>query len=79
MARTGTLKYSQLIPGDLMFYDGNGDHVVDHVDVYIGNGFSLDSSSSPAGVTIMPVGSGWYRDHYVHGRRIVPAPGSGSG
>jgi len=78
MARTGNLKYGQLIPGDLMFY-ASGGSTVDHVDVYIGNGFSLDSSSSPAGVTIMPVGSGWYRDHFVHGRRIVPAPGSGNG
>ena len=48
MARTGNLSYSQLIPGDLMFYDGDGNGVVDHVDVYIGNGFSLDSSSAPA-------------------------------
>jgi cell wall-associated NlpC family hydrolase len=76
MARTGNLGYNQLIPGDLMFY-ASGGSTVDHVDVYIGNGFSLDSSSSPGGVTIMPVGSGWYFDHFVHGRRIVPAPGSG--
>jgi cell wall-associated NlpC family hydrolase len=79
MARFGTLKYGGLIPGDMMFYDGDGNGGVDHVDVYIGNGFSLDSSNSPGGVTIMPVGTGWYRDHFVHGRRIVPAPGSGSG
>ena len=78
MARTGNVGYNQLIPGDLMFYDGDHNGVVDHVDVYIGNGFSLDSSSSPGGVTIMPVGSGWYFDHFVHGRRIVPAPGSGN-
>ncbi len=76
MARTGALKYGALIPGDMMFYASDGVHV-DHVDVYIGNGFSLDSSNSPGGVTIMAVGDGWYRDHFVHGRRIVPAPGSG--
>ena len=28
-----------------MFYDGNGDGTVDHVDVYIGNGYALDSSA----------------------------------
>ena len=71
MARFGTLKYDALRPGDLMFYDGNDDGTVDHVDVYVGNGYALDSSSSPGGVTIMWVGSGWYRDHFVHGRRIV--------
>ena len=72
MARTGHLKFDQLVPGDLMFYDGDDDGIVDHVDVYIGNGFSLDSSHTPGGVTIMWVGDGWYRDHFVHGRRILP-------
>ena len=54
-----------------MFYDGDGDGTVDHVDTYIGNGFALDSSSTPGGVTIMWVGDGWYRDHFVHGRRVL--------
>ena len=31
-----------------MFYDGDGNGVVDHVDVYIGNGWSLISSSMGA-------------------------------
>jgi hypothetical protein len=65
------LRYRDLLPGDLMFYDGDLDGTVDHVDVYVGNGWSLDSSSSIAGVTLMWVGSGWYREHFVHGRRIV--------
>ena len=65
------IAFRDLEPGDLMFYDGNEDGTVDHVDTYIGNGFALDSSSTPGGVTIMWVGDGWYRDHFVHGRRIV--------
>jgi cell wall-associated NlpC family hydrolase len=65
------LAYEELRPGDLMFYDGDGDRVVDHVDVYVGRGWALDSSFTPAGVTLMWVGSGWYRDHFVHGRRIA--------
>lgn len=73
MARYGRLGYRQLLPGDLMFYDGNDDGTVDHVDVYIGNGFALDSSNTPGGVTIMPVGEGWYREHFVHGRRVLPS------
>jgi cell wall-associated NlpC family hydrolase len=66
------LPYRDLVPGDLMFYDGNRDGRVDHVDVYVGNGWSLDSSSGVGGVTLMWVETGWYRDHFVHGRRIVP-------
>ena len=73
MATVGKLTYDDLQPGDLMFYDGDGDGRVDHVDTFIGNGWALDSSSTPGGVTIMWVGDGWYRDHFVHGRRVLPA------
>lgn len=58
-------------PGDLLFYDGDGDRVVDHVNVFIGRGWALDASSGYAGVTILSVRSGWYRDHFVHARRII--------
>ena len=72
MASVGSVGWKHLVPGDAMFYDGNGDHVVDHVDTYIGNGFAIDSSSTPGGVTLMWVGNGWYRDHFVHGRHVIP-------
>ena len=61
-----------------MFYDGDGDGVVDHVDTYIGNGYALDSSSSPGGVSIMWVARDpgthvdWYAEHFMWGRRILP-------
>ena len=76
MARMTDVKlgYSALRPGDLMFYDGDGDGTVDHVDVYVGSGWALDSSSSVGGVTLMWVKTGWYRDHFVHGRRVLPTP-----
>jgi cell wall-associated NlpC family hydrolase len=73
------ITYNHLEPGDIMFYDGDGDGVVDHVDTYIGNGYALDSSSTPGGVSIMWVGnshglygSDWYRTHFRWGRRILP-------
>ena len=72
MATSGNLTYDELQPGDLMFSDGDGDGRVDHVNMFIGNGWALDSSSTPGGVTIMWVGDGWYRDHFVHGRRVFP-------
>jgi len=67
------IPYGDLRPGDLMFYDGNGDKIVDHVDTYIGNGYALDSSSTPGGVTVMWVGDGWYREHFMWGRQILPS------
>ncbi|HLB39958.1 MAG TPA: NlpC/P60 family protein [Actinomycetota bacterium] len=66
------VRYDDLMPGDLMFYDGDRNGIVDHVDTYIGRGWALDSSSTPGGVTIMWVGRGWYREHFRFGRRILP-------
>jgi hypothetical protein len=75
MASTGyTVEFKDLRAGDLMFYDGDGSGTVDHVDVYIGGGWAIDSSSSLGGVTILNVADGWYRDHFVHGRRIIRVP-----
>lgn len=65
------LTYGELKPGDLVFYDGDGDGTTDHVDTYIGNGYALDSSSTPGGITVMWIGDGWYREHFLFGRRII--------
>jgi cell wall-associated NlpC family hydrolase len=70
MAAFATLKWKDIRPGDLLFYDGNGDRVVDHVDVYLGNGWAFDSGSSNAGVTITRVANSWYQDHFVGARRL---------
>jgi hypothetical protein len=72
MATIGHVRYGALSVGDLMFYDGDGDGRVDHVDTSIGSGWSLDSGSSNGGVTITFTGEGsWYDDHFVHGRTII--------
>jgi cell wall-associated NlpC family hydrolase len=75
MAAASNLRRSaNLLVGDMAFYDGDGDGTVDHVDVYAGNGWAIDSSSSVGGVSFMWVGDGsWYRDHYVKGRRVLPS------
>jgi cell wall-associated NlpC family hydrolase len=72
MAKFGAITWKNLMPGDLAFYDGDDNGTVDHVDVYVGNGFALDSSTS-VGTTLMYVADGWYRDHFVHGRRLIPS------
>ena len=65
------ITYDNAQPGDLMFYDGDSNGTVDHVDVFLGNGWALDSSSGQGGVTILRVGEGWYNDHFVHARSIM--------
>lgn len=72
MASVGKkIGWDEIRPGDLLFYDGNDDGTVDHVDTYIGNGWAIDSGSGNAGVTITRVSDTWYEDHFVHGRRII--------
>jgi len=65
------ISYGGARPGDLMFYDGDNNGTVDHVDVFLGNGWALDSSSGQGGVTILRVGEGWYNDHFVHARSVM--------
>lgn len=72
MASVGEkIKFDDIRSGDLLFYDGNDDGTVDHVNVYLGNGWALDSSSGAGGVSILKVDAGWYFDHFVHARRII--------
>jgi len=70
-ANGNRVKFADLRPGDIMFYDFDHNGVVDHVDTYVGAGFSLDSSSGVGGVTFMWTGSGAYADNFTHGRTIV--------
>jgi cell wall-associated NlpC family hydrolase len=57
--------------GDILLFDGSGGPEIDHADVFVGNGFALDSSTSIAGVTLMYIGEGWYRENFKWARRIV--------
>jgi hypothetical protein len=72
MASVGPrVRWKDLQPGDLLFYDGDADGTVDHVDTYIGNGWALDSGGSNGGVTITYVEDNWYQEHFVRARRIT--------
>ena len=65
------IHWDEIRPGDLLFYDGDDDGKVDHVDMYVGNGWAIDSGGSNAGVTFTYVSGTWYEDHFVHGRRVI--------
>ena len=72
MASVGKrLSFRETRPGDLLFFDGTGDGVVDHVSISLGRGWALDASDSYGGVSVIRVGSGWYRERFTHGRRII--------
>ena len=71
MTKRQRVPYDRLRAGDLMLYDPAGNGLIDHVDLYLGRGWALDSSSGAGGVIIVPVKSGWYRDHFKWGRDIM--------
>jgi hypothetical protein len=68
--------YSALKPLDLMFFQSDLGATtwpsIDHVGLYIGNGWMLHSSGGRDGVTISPVGDGWWNEHFKWGARVIP-------
>ncbi|GGA53008.1 C40 family peptidase [Paenibacillus physcomitrellae] len=60
---------SQLIPGDLVFFNTSGSGV-SHVGVYVGDGKFAHASSSK-GVTISKLSESYYVNRYVGAKRIM--------
>jgi cell wall-associated NlpC family hydrolase len=72
-ATPSKIAFAYLRTGDMMlFADGGGGtwSDADHVGVYLGNGWMVHSTGSNAGVAIEWAGSGWWRDHFLWGRRL---------
>jgi cell wall-associated NlpC family hydrolase len=64
------VSFSNLKIGDLMFFAS--DHkTVDHVGIYVGNGWMVHSTGSSDGVVVEWVNDGYYRDTYMWGRRLI--------
>lgn len=72
-AKNGTyIKKSNLLPGDLVFFDTNGgSNRINHVGIYIGNGKFIQASSSHSGVAISSINSGFYAETYITARRVL--------
>jgi NlpC/P60 family len=68
---TTQISYGNLVIGNLMFFASDGVHSsshVDHVGIYVGNGWMMHSTSG--GPQLETVASGWYHDHFVWGRAL---------
>jgi cell wall-associated NlpC family hydrolase len=49
---------SQMVPGDLIIYDGEG-----HVAMYVGDGYIIDAPHTGADVERIPYSTSWYVDN----------------
>jgi NlpC/P60 family/S-layer homology domain len=73
--------FAGLRVGDLMFFSSNGGdqwYDVNHVGLYVGNGWMIHSSGSTDGPVIEWVADGYYRNNFVYGRRLIGVPPRGS-
>ena len=50
---------SELQPGDLVFFDGQG-----HVSIYVGNGLMIDAPRTGEQVRLLPLDTDWYAANY---------------
>ena len=57
---------NQLQTGDLVFFNG-----LDHVGIYVGDGYFVDSPHTGAAVRIDNLGEPWYAARYDGARRVV--------
>lgn len=69
LANGYSVSYSNLQPGDLVFF-GSGSSA-DHVGMYIGNGNIVHAANSRSGVIITSLSSSWYANNYLCARRIA--------
>ena len=63
----------QLQPGDLVFFNK-----LDHVGIYIGNGYIVDAPHTGANVRIDSLGDAWFAANYDGAKRIVGAQFGGA-
>lgn len=63
---------SELVPGDLLFFNTGGDSVISHVGMYIGEGQYIHSTNGTGnGVTISSLSDGYATSTYVGAKRIL--------
>lgn len=71
-ANTGTaVSKSELIPGDIVFFNNTSSGALGHVGIYIGNGNMIHAANSKRGVVTDTINSGYYNTYYYSARRVA--------
>ena len=61
---------ADLLPGDLVFFSGNGSTIT-HVGIYAGNGQFIHAPNSRSTVSYASLSSGYWSDHFFGARRVA--------
>ena len=62
---------SEILPGDLVYFDSDKDGVVNHIGMYIGNGQWIHAPRSGDVVKIASVNDSYYKNYVKGARRII--------
>ena len=57
-------------PGDLVFFANTYEPGISHVGIYIGNGMQINAPTTGQVVSIAPVFTGYWGNHYAGARRV---------
>jgi cell wall-associated NlpC family hydrolase len=62
------LSREELMPGDLVFFEENGD--VHHVGMYVGDGYMIHAPYTGAVVSYQSIDTPYYKSQFCGGRRV---------
>ena len=62
---------SNLLPGDLVFFNNGSGGSIGHVGIYVGGGQIVHAENSRTGVRTDTINSGFYNKYYYSARRII--------
>ena len=65
-----TVPVTDLQPGDLVFFANTYEPGISHVGIYIGNGLQINAPTTGQFVSVAPVFTGYWGNHYAGARRI---------
>jgi cell wall-associated NlpC family hydrolase len=64
-----TVTVSDPQPGDLVFFANTYEPGISHVGIYIGDGFQINAPTTGQVVSVAPVFTGYWGNHYAGARR----------
>ncbi|HEY7282208.1 MAG TPA: NlpC/P60 family protein [Actinomycetota bacterium] len=73
ISKTARVPFDKAKAGNLLFYDSNHDGTIDHVDLFLGWGWALDSGSNGVTITRVADPGSWYQDSFAWGRVLAAA------